>query len=201
MQTTTSPSHYPTDDPRGPVATAASTARIVVAGITPEQLDRPTPCTEYSVGDLLGHTLGVFRRLAAAGRGEDPMAVDTEPPYEPVADWNAVYADAARELEAAWADPASLERVIEMPWATLPAPALLAVYTNELTVHTWDLAHATGQRPEWDEPTLQVAFAAMQVGLPADDRELAPFADVVPTPADAPLIDRLVAWNGRRPSS
>jgi len=26
-----------------------------------------------------------------------------------------------------------------------------------------------------------------------------PFDDPVPVPDDAPLIDRLVAWNGRRP--
>lgn len=87
-----------------------------------------------------------------------------------------------------------------MPWATLPGAALLAMYTNELTVHTWDLAHATGQEPEWSQPVLETALGAIQMGLPAENRVAPiPFADVVPTPEGAPLIDRLVAWNGRMP--
>jgi hypothetical protein len=36
--------------------------------------------------------------------------------------------------------------------------------------------------------------------MPPEHREPTdPFADAVPVPDDAPLIDRLVAWNGRRP--
>jgi hypothetical protein len=83
-------------------------------------------------------------------------------------------------------------------------------------VHTWDLARATGQAPRWDDEVLEVAFAAVQRDLPAVGRralfdEVAarlpaeagpmtpPFAEAVPVAADAPLIDRLVAWNGRRP--
>ena len=44
--------------------------------------------------------------------------------------------------------------------------------------------------PMWAE-----AKASLPEGVPWAD----PFADAVPVGDDAPLIDRLVAWNGRTP--
>jgi len=87
---------------------------------------------------------------------------------------------------------------------------------SEVTVHTWDLATATGQAPAWDPHVLEAAFASIRGGLPAEDRQAIfdaiaqqmpperrapgpPFANAVPVPDDAPLLDRLVAWTGRTP--
>ena len=63
---------------------------------------------------------------------------------------------------------------------------------------------------------LEVAFAAIRQGMPAGGRiaafqamraslpealrnAKAPFTEAVDVGDDAPAIDRLVAWNGRRP--
>ncbi len=54
-----------------------------------------------------------------------------------------------------------------------------------------------GQRPAWDPEVLTRAFDDIRF-LPAELRGDA-YADPVPVPDDAPLIDRLVAWNGRQP--
>ena len=40
----------------------------VVDHIEPSQLDDPTPCTEYTVRDVIGHLVGVLPRVAAMGR-------------------------------------------------------------------------------------------------------------------------------------
>jgi len=43
-------------------------------------------------------------------------------------------------------------------------------------------------------------FEAVMSKIPPEQRTLAPpFGEVVPVDAEAPLIDRLVAWTGRRP--
>ena len=39
-------------------------------------------------------------------------------------------------------------------------------YTNEVTLHTWDLATATGQQPRWDPQVLQVSFDSIVPMLP-----------------------------------
>ena len=89
--------------------------------------------------------------------------------------------------------------------------------TGGLEYHTWDLATATGQQPDWDDAVVGVSLALMERVLPAAEArrkaydEAAsrlpadrgpfkpPFADAVPVPAHARPIDRLVAWTGRRP--
>ena len=121
---------------------------------------------------------------------------------------------AAHDIQEAWPESV-LGEPRDLPWGNFAGRDVLAIYTNELTVHTWDLARATGQQPEWDEQVLQVSWDAIRFQLPdpvrgpmwAQARQYLPegevwedpFADAVAMPEDAPLIERLVGWNGRRP--
>ena len=207
----------PTDlDPRAVFGRAHATARTVLDGIGTDQFEAPTPCPEFDVRALAGHLLAVAQRVRNVGRGESPFSVPEV--AEGVADdgWVTAWDRVGEEVAEAWADDATLERMVELPWATLPGSATLIMWSNELSVHTWDLATATGQSPDWDPTVLELSLAAMQVGLPAEGRMQAfeearqhmpegmedftpPFAAAVEVPADAPLIDRLVAWNGRNP--
>ena len=198
-------------DPRPILDHAIATGGVVIAGVRPEQLTDPTPCTDMNVRALLAHLSGVLDRVAALGNGEDPFAV-TE---TPVADdrWADAWKESARRAADAWSDDAVLERPMALPWIEGSGAEVLASYFSELTVHTWDLATATGQQPDWDDTVVAAALEARQI-LPAENRralyeeistamgldEIAvPFAEAVPIPDDAPAIDRLVAWNGRDP--
>jgi uncharacterized protein (TIGR03086 family) len=117
-------------------------------------------------------------------------------------------------VQAAWTDDAVLTTPMSLPWQQGTGAEILSGYLSELTVHTWDVAAATGQRPAWDDEVLATALA-QRSGLPGTGRRALfeqisaqmglpepayPFADAVPVPEDAPLIDQLVAWNGRQPS-
>lgn len=186
-------------DPRTLFARAVATGGDVIGGVRADQLADPTPCDDFDVRALLDHLLTVLRKVAAMGRGQGPFDV---PPNGRIAEdgWLAAWYDAAQDVEAAWWATSTLARVVTLPWATLSGAGTLRVYLNEVTVHTWDLAVATGQTPAWDRDVLLVAFDAIRAGLPAGQRRDAPFADVVAVPAGAPLIDRLVAWNGRQPA-
>ena len=213
---TPSPSDTPLadDDPRALFGRAVSLAGSVIASVRPDQLDDPTPCTDYDVRALLDHLMTVLHRVAALGRGDDPFAL----PGVDVADdgWVEAWFDAARDVQAAWSDDDALTRVMRLPWAELPGAGLLAAYTAEVTLHTWDLATATGQQPPWDDRVAVVAYEAMRRALPGEGRTAIleavvarmpahsragglPFGEPVEVGADAPLIDRLVAWSGRRP--
>ncbi|MGW4099716.1 TIGR03086 family metal-binding protein [Mycobacterium sp. NPDC004974] len=184
----------------------------VIAGVRPEQLTDPTPCTDMDVRALLAHLIGVLDRVAALGNGEDPFAViDT-----PVADdrWPDAWRESGRRAADAWSDDAVLERPMALPWIEGSGAQVLVSYFSELTVHTWDLATAAGQQPDWDDTVVATAFDGARQILPAANRralyeeisaargfdEVAvPFAEAVPISDDAPAIDRLVAWNGRDP--
>ena len=200
-----------THDPRPLFARAVVTAGTVITGVGDDQLSGPTPCSEMDVRTMLGHLVGVLDRVGALGRGEDPFTVgDANAPDD---DWQDSWAAAADRMAAAWSDDAVLERPMALPWIQGTGADVLASYFNELTVHTWDLAVATGQDPEWDDGVLAAALASGDF-IPAEDRlalyeeisasmgldEVAvPFAEAVAVPDDAPAIDRLVAWNGRDP--
>lgn len=206
-------------DPRFVFARAVTTAREVVDGVRPDQLDLPTVCPEHDVRSMLGHMLVVLRRIAALGNGTDPMAMPDV--VTGVADdgWPAAFEAEAHDVQSAWADAGTLDTMMVLPWATAPGSAMLAMYTSELTVHTHDLALATGQQVEWYAPALEVSLASALQVLPPPDRtsyfaEMAkqpgfrpdlaqrpPFADVVPVPDDAPTLDRLLGWYGRQPAS
>jgi uncharacterized protein (TIGR03086 family) len=201
-------------DVRAVFMRAVDTGTEVIAGVGPDQLDRPTPCEQYNVRDLLGHLVIVLGRVAGIGRGEDPMAMPFVPPTVADDGWGTAWRAAAHEVQAAWADDDALARTVVLPWHQGPGAEILAGYVNEITVHQWDLATATGQSPDWDPTVVQVAFDAIREILPAEGRaerfaaivqhmpaefrdKPAPFAPAVTAPTGAPLIDQLVAWNGR----
>lgn len=161
----------PTDlDPRAVFGRALTTARTVLDGIQADQFEAPTPCTEFDVRTLAGHLLAVARRVRNVGRGESPFSVPEV--IDGVADdgWVEAWDRVGEEVTEAWADDATLDRMVELPWATLPGSATLIMWSNELSVHSWDLATATGQTPDFDPAVLELSLAAMQVGLPAEGR-------------------------------
>lgn len=206
------------DDPRTAFAHAHLTLRALVDDIRPDQLENPTPCPELDVRALLGHMLTVYNRLAALGNGTDPM--DMPDVVTGVADdaWPSEFLAAAHRVQAAWTDGGKLEQMMVLPWATAPGAAMLAMYTSELTVHTWDVAVATDLAVDWHEPTIEVALGSALQALPSGDREAyfaemakdpafrpdlatrPPFRNIVPVADDASTIDRLIGWYGRQPS-
>ena len=208
----TSPTARERIDPRPILDRGIATGGSVIAGVRPNQMTAPTPCSEMDVRAMLGHLVSVLDRIAAIGLGEDPFAV-TE---TAVADdgWSDAWTTSARRAADAWSGEVVLEQPMALPWIQGNGAEILTSYFSELTVHTWDLATATGQQPDWDDAVITAALAAGDF-LPAENRralfeeistamgldEVAiPFAEAVPIPDNAAAIDRLVAWNGRDPS-
>jgi uncharacterized protein (TIGR03086 family) len=212
MTSPTSSTAHDRMDPRTILERAIVTGGSVIVRVRPDQLTAPTPCSEMDVRALLGHLVAVLDRIAALGKGEDPFAV-TETPV-PDDGWSDAWTTSARRVAEAWRDDAVLEQPMALPWIQGNGADVLASYFSELTVHTWDLAIATGQQPDWDDTVVTAALAARDF-LPAENRRALfeeisaamgldqvaiPFAEAIPVPDDAPAIDRLVAWNGRDPN-
>lgn len=211
MTSPTNSTTTPATDPRPIVERAAATGGAVIAGIRPDQFSAPTPCPEMDVRTMVRHLVGVLDRIAALGNGGDPFAVvETDAPDDA---WSEAWTTSTQRMAEAWSDDAVLERPMALPWIQGSGAEVLTSYLSELTVHTWDLATATGQQPEWDDAVVTAALEARPI-LPAENRralfeqisaamglpEVAmPFAEAVPVAPDASALDRLVAWNGRDP--
>ncbi len=200
-------------DPRPQLAAATTTLRQVVAAIDPSQFDQPTPCTGMNVREVIDHVGMALGRVAAAGRRE-PLETWPGEGFTVGDDVVTGIDTLIADTTAAWSDD-RLAEDIPLPWTTLRGDDTIAVYVNEVLVHTWDLATATTQTPTFDADAIAIAEAIMHQELPDPIRgpmwdafraEMPegipfepPFADAVPVTGDATPVERLLAWNGRQP--
>jgi uncharacterized protein (TIGR03086 family) len=187
-------------DPRPLFLHAADQAVGLLAGLAPSELDGPTPCTEYDVRALAGHVITVLRRItyvAAGGNALDVPQVTQVPDAE-----LGSTAEADRDrLAQAWSDDAVLDRMLVLPFGTLPGRAAAFAYTQELTVHSWDLATAAGRQGALDPALAAAVLPAAQQFVPAQVRGgPVPFGPVVEVGPDAGPYPQLVGWLGRDPN-
>lgn len=189
----------PAADPRPMLHRSFDQATRVVRGVGPDQLARPTPCAAFDVADLLTHMVGVGRRIAGIGRGEAQSGALRLPAGVDHSGWATAFETTRTESVASWADPAVLERKIELPFGTFTGDQVAEIYTMELTAHTWDLASATRQVDALDEALAEASLAVARQVLPAQPRGgFIPFAAVVPVPDEASAYTRLAGFLGRQ---
>jgi uncharacterized protein (TIGR03086 family) len=163
----------------------------VVEGITPDQLDRPTPCSEYTVKGVLEHMIGGATAFAAAYRGETPAEPDVS---DVLGNFGPVLAD----LGAAVSAPGALDKTVAAPFGDVPGETFARFIILDGLVHGWDMATATGQ--PYDPPAELVAVVenfARQALDPLRDGQT--FGDAVEPAAGASPIECLAAYTGRKP--
>ncbi|MER6981587.1 TIGR03086 family metal-binding protein [Streptomyces carpinensis] len=172
-------------------------------GVREERLTAPTPCPGLATRNLLGHLVGLSVAFRDAGRKQLGATTDTSPDAA-VPDigpgWREELVTVLDELAETWRDPAAWTGMTRAGGVDLPGEAAGAVLADELVIHGWDLARATGQEYEPDPAALRVSYgflrAAVGDGL-AGGSDI--FGPVVPVPEDAPLLDRAVGLSGRDP--
>ncbi|MGA4986439.1 TIGR03086 family metal-binding protein [Streptomyces cellulosae] len=171
-------------------------------GVTDAQLADATPCPRYAVRHLLGHLLGLSVAFCDAGRKDLGATTDTAP-QDALPDvgpaWRAELPKALDELAEAWRDPAAWTGMTRAGGIDMPGEVTAAVALDELVIHGWDLARATGQPYTPDPAALESAHAFLRAAAEEGDRGEGIFGPVVPVPADAPLLDRALGLSGRDP--
>lgn len=190
------------DDPRALLLSAIDQAEQLVEQVRPEDdLDRPTPCSDWTVRELVGHLVGVLRRIRHIANGGQPFEVSSMIRDVPDDAWVSAWADARADLEKTLTAEDLLERTFAHPAGAMPAPRALGAYANEMTVHGWDLARAIGSTETLDESLATTTLPLVMAFLPPEPRgEAIPFGPVVGVPDGAPAYDRLVGWLGRDPA-
>jgi uncharacterized protein (TIGR03086 family) len=81
----------------------------------------------------------------------------------------------------------------------MPASAMGVVALNEVLVHGWDLAVATGQEYRPDPASVQACLEMIGDRTDATDEPEGLFGPVVPVPDGTPPFDRLLGQTGRDP--
>lgn len=187
-------------DPRPLLAAALDQAGRLVHTVSPADLAKPTPCTEYDVRALVSHLLAVENRIALIIQGAEHAALPREID-RPEDDWAAGWDEHRVALDQALTDDAALGRIVHHPAGDMPGAKALFIYVSEIATHGWDLAAALGRTSELDQAIAAPILAPIKAALPADWRgEEVPFGTVVEVADDSAPYDQLVGWLGRNPS-
>ncbi|WP_329216104.1 TIGR03086 family metal-binding protein [Streptomyces sp. NBC_01485] len=180
-------------------------ARIIARlaeGVRDEQLADGTPCPDYAVRNLVGHLTGLAVAFRDAAR-KDLGPTTATPPGTATPDigpdWREALPKALDELADAWRDPAAWTGMTRAGGVDLPGAVAGSVAADELVIHGWDLARATGQEYAPDPAALRASHTFLRAAADEGDDGGGIFGPVVPVPEAAPLLDRTVGLSGRDP--
>jgi len=172
---------------------AAAAAGAVFEGVKPEQLDDPSPCTEWTVRQLMNHVVGGTRQFISMMTGGGQLDRSQDFLGD---DPSGAFRAAATELRGLFAADGALEKIVQTPFGPNPAAMLVGMRVNEMLIHGWDLAKATGQSTDLDPELAESCIAGFKAAR-AGGRGKGMFADEQPAPDDAPAAGRLAAVAGR----
>jgi uncharacterized protein (TIGR03086 family) len=168
-----------------------------IAAVPADRLDAPTPCRDWDLEQLLDHTIGSLTMLTdaladGAGTPDDEPA----PPALGPSRWDRSIADLAHRNRRAWQAPGVMDRSVELPIGTQPAPVLASITLLEAVTHGWDISQASGEAAAIPDDLAVAILEFARQALP-DDRgdDFAADLGTGDTPAD-----RLVAFLGRTPA-
>jgi uncharacterized protein (TIGR03086 family) len=169
-------------------AATGFTARL--DAVTDDQWTNPTPCTDWSVRELVDHVIAIQRQLP-----EGLEVVVDDDGADVQATWKAVRDAALTALR----QPGVLERTMRgMRGDEVPVEMALIPRLSDLHVHTWDLARATGGD---ERLSPEVAAIVLERLKPNDEalRKSGSFGPKVEPPPDADVQVELLCFLGRRP--
>jgi uncharacterized protein (TIGR03086 family) len=175
-----------------------------VAAVRPDQWSSPSPCARWNARDVVDHIVSMHGyMLAPLGRnlGSDVSVAD-----DPLAAFQAARA----AVEAVLRDPELAQTRCETPTGEMTAEDQIdQVVSDDLVLHGWDLARATGQDDTMDPQDVQRLWESTR-SVPAEVMEqyrtpgaFGPGVEVygpeVQVADDAPLQHRLLGLIGRDP--
>ncbi|MPY50799.1 TIGR03086 family metal-binding protein [Streptomyces acidicola] len=188
-------------------AQAVRDSVALVRQVTPDDLLRPTPCSEWTLTGLLAHMTAQHRGFAAAARGHGrdlahwrvrPLAVDA-------AAAAAEYGQAAEQVIAAFATVTAPDRPFVLPELPpvqrFPAAQAIGFHLLDYVVHSWDVAVSLGLTYE-PGPELLAAALPVAHAVPDGDYRLAPdspFRPALPADDEASTLERILLALGRSP--
>ncbi|MCZ4118538.1 TIGR03086 family metal-binding protein [Streptomyces sp. H39-S7] len=180
----------------------------VLREVRPEQWGWPTPCAEWDVRLLANHmTRGNLSYVSLLDGGTAADFLDLRDADALGADPVAAYTRSFQECATAFSRPGALQQVLDYPLGKVTAAQALAVRSTDSTIHTWDLARATGADETldpglvaWIDGQLEEIYAGLAESPTATETTHRFFAAPADTCAhDASRQNRLLNRMGRTP--
>jgi uncharacterized protein (TIGR03086 family) len=179
--------------------------RALLLGVDDDEMTAPTPCDDWTVAALLDHLMALsYAFTQAAGKRIDASGTEGPPP-PPSAQhlsrhWRSRLPVLLEDLSTAWKDPLAWTGTAVTGGATMPATAVGTIAMNELIMHSWDLARATGQDYAADPRTLEVLveFLAQSQSRDGDGDAAGFVGPPIPADPEETVLEQALSLTGRR---
>jgi uncharacterized protein (TIGR03086 family) len=165
--------------------TSLDVLRQVAMRVPADQLDNPTPCSDWTVAQVLLHAAGDQHAWASSVGSSPPPAYN---PFAPAKQLDGTTDDliepAIQASTAAWAGVGLAAESVPTPLPPFPAltPELAAATCAlDAAIHAWDIAVATGQ----PSPLTPELAAQLQPAADATAEPLRGFAYAPALPGQA----------------
>jgi len=175
-----------------------------VAGAAPDSWSNQSPCADWTALEVVGHIVIMHdAMLHPLGRTLSPAPAVEDDPL-------GAFTSARADIEAILSDPALAETPVVTPGGSMTAAEHIdGVVSDDMVLHGWDLARATGQDDTIDPVDLERLWLSNNA-IPPEflDKLRTPgafgpgvvvFGPEIVVPADAPLQKRLLGMVGRDP--
>lgn len=183
---------------------AAEQMTRLIEGVSPDDLGAPTPCRDYTLGDLLDHVATLTLAFSDKAATGDQPDVPPPPPGDAAHlpdDWQTRVPADLSALADAWRPSSAWDGMTKVAGIDMPNSVAGLVALEEIVVHGWDVARATGQSFDLDDASLDGALEMLAM-FTVPGEEPPPgglYRKVIEVPDHAPLVDRVVARAGRDP--
>ncbi|HEY3907947.1 MAG TPA: TIGR03086 family metal-binding protein [Streptosporangiaceae bacterium] len=174
----------------------------LISGVSDDQLARPTPCPAYTLGDLIDHVGGLALSFNAAGQKEFGPYTESTPAGDAArlgSDWRIRIPRDLGTLALTWQESGAWAGMTRIARMDAPAEMVGMTLADELLVHGWDVAMASGQKFDYELEVLEAAQSFLtQIANP--DAPAGPevaFGPPRELPDSTVPLDRVVAMAGR----
>ena len=161
-------------------------------------LEKPTPCSEWNVRQLLNHLVYEDRWAVPLLAGKTIAEVGDELEGDLLGDdpqlaWKL----AADEAKAAAQESGATEQTVHLSFGDFSGGDYLDQLTADHLIHGWDLARATSGQENLDESLMEHVYAW---AVPIEDvlKGSGAYGEKIEVPEGADLQTRLLAVFGRR---
>lgn len=183
------PDSPPTDELRS-AELSLGVLHQVIRGIAEDDMGKQTPCHKFDVAGLTDHLMRSITLLGAAAGADIPERDASDSVERQVI-------LAARPALDAW-HRRGLDGTVDVGGRQMPAAVLVGILSLEFLVHAWDYAAATGREVPAPDSLSEYVLGLTEKFLTPQGRVQAGFDDPVEVADDAPPLQRLLAFTGRR---
>jgi uncharacterized protein (TIGR03086 family) len=169
-----------------------------VEAIRADQWENATPCTEWSVRDLVNHLVyeSVWTPELLSGKTLEEVGDRFDGDLvrdDPLAAWRS----AARDAKAAVAAVQNFDELVHVSWGQMPAKDYVEQVTGDYVIHAWDLAKGIDGDTHLGDELVQFVwdYGVLQEPL---IRASGVFGPKVEVPDDADLQTKMLGLFGRQ---